>query len=343
MLDHGVRHLPVLDAGRRLIGVLDDVDLMASERRAPFRLRAEIARSADADAVAAAAAELPGDGDRPARRRPARRRDQPRDREHPRQRHPPADRARPCRSWARRRSPTPGWRWAASGASSRSRAPTSTARWPGRGRTTTRSCATGWRRSPSASSRGSRASGLRPDDQGAVASSPLFARSIEAWEAAARAWVEHPDRDRGLMLLSVAVESDPVWGATRGGRAHRRRVRARAQPRAAAHRLAAAALHERPPTGFLRDFVLHSSGERKGVLDIKRGGLLPIESLARWAGLAAGVSAASTRARLEAAEAAGTLDPSRRRDPARRLRAASASCAWSTRSSSCAPARRPTT
>ena len=55
MLDHGVRHLPVLDPGRRLIGVLDDVDLMAGElRRAPFRLRAELARSPDVAAVAAA-------------------------------------------------------------------------------------------------------------------------------------------------------------------------------------------------------------------------------------------------------------------------------------------------
>ena len=60
-------------------------------------------------------------------------------------------------------------------------------------------------------------------------------------------------------------------------------------------RLAAAALAERPPTGFLRNFVLNSSGERKGVLDIKRRGLMPIEALARWSGLAAGVSAASTR------------------------------------------------
>ena len=48
--------------------------------------------------------------------------------------------------------------------------------------------------------------------------------------------------------------------------------------------------------------------ERKGVFDIKHRGLQPIESLARWAGLASGVSAASTRARLEAAEAAGVFD-----------------------------------
>ena len=48
MLDHGVRHLPVLDAGRRLIGVLDDVDLMANERRAPFRLAPRSRAVADA-------------------------------------------------------------------------------------------------------------------------------------------------------------------------------------------------------------------------------------------------------------------------------------------------------
>ena len=44
-------------------------------------------------------------------------------------------------------------------------------------------------------------------------------------------------------------------------------------------RLAAAALAERPPTGFLRNFVLHSSGERRGVLDIKRAGCSPSS---RW-------------------------------------------------------------
>ena len=38
------------------------------------------------------------------------------------------------------------------------------------------------------------------------------------------------------------------------------------------------------------------------------GGLLPIEALARWAGLMAGVGAASTTARLRAAEEAGTLE-----------------------------------
>jgi CBS domain-containing protein len=152
------------------------------------------------------------------------------------------------------------------------------------------------------------ASGIRPCPEGVVATSPLFARPLAGWERAARAWQEDPDRDRGLTLLSVAIESVPVWGpagvaAGLSGvladtRRHEHTVR----------RLAVAALARRPPTGFLRQFVLEHSGERKGLLDLKGGGLGPIVGLARWAALVAGVTAASTTARLEAAEAAGTLE-----------------------------------
>jgi CBS domain-containing protein len=66
----------------------------------------------------------------------------------------------------------------------------------------------------------------------------------------------------------------------------------------------------RPPTGFLRDFVVEHSGERKGQLDIKHGGLIPIVDLARWAGMSAGVVSASTPERLRAAEAGGALKSS---------------------------------
>lgn len=164
------------------------------------------------------------------------------------------------------------------------------------------------------------AAGFRPDEHGAVASSPLFARSIEGWEAAARSWVEHPDRDRGLILLSVVVESDPVWGTT-GVSARLAGAFARSPNRdEMLRRLAAAALLERPPTGFRRHRVLFWGGERK-MLDIKRAGLLPIESLARWAGLAAGVSAASTPSAPGGRRSGGHARARRRGDPARRLRA----------------------
>jgi CBS domain-containing protein len=304
MLDHGIRHLPVLAPGRELLGVLDDVDLLASERRTPFRLRALVARAPDAHAVAAAASALPEmlialhDAGQPA-----------------------ATIGRAYSSLhdsiTRRlielahadlgQPPTP-YTWLATGSFGRREPfPSSDV-----------DCALAWEDSaedPAAWMRalaervldGLRACGMAPDEHGAIASSPLFARSVSEWSEAALRWAEDPDRDRGLMLLSVVVESDPVWGATRTpapladafAKAPRREWMLR--------RLAVAALAERPPTGFLSDFVLHSTGERRGVLDIKHRGLLPIEALARWSGLAAGVTAASTPARLDAAEAAGTL------------------------------------
>lgn len=307
MLDHGVRHLLVLDPGRRLIGVLDDVDLMASERRAPFRLRATIARSGDADAVARAAAELPEtiialqDAGLPTAavsRAIASIHDSV------------TTRLIDLRHTEHGPPPVP-YTWLAMGSFGRFEPfPSSDV-----------DCALAWEGPDDEDLRGEmqalaagvlsgmESAGFRPDPHGAVASKGLFARSIEAWEQAARAWVEQPDRRRGLMLLSVVVESNAVWGATAAANRIGAAFAHAADREATLERLAAAALVERPPTGFRRHFVLHSSGERKGELDIKRRGLHPIECLARWSGLAAGVSSASTRARIEASEAAGTLDP----------------------------------
>ena len=66
------------------------------------------------------------------------------------------------------------------------------------------------------------------------------------------------------------------------------------------------ALAHRPPTGFLRDIVVEHGGQHRGHFNIKRGGLLPIVSIARYAGMAAGATSRSTPERLRAA-AAGIL------------------------------------
>jgi CBS domain-containing protein len=305
MLDHGVRHLPVLDAERSLIGVLDDVDLMASERRAPFRLRAEIARSSDVEAVARTASELPQtvialhDAQLPA-----------------------AAISRAIASVhdsvARRLidlahedlgAPPVPYTWLATGSFGRfepfpSSDVDSALAWDGPDGD--EALRVWMHKLAERVLEALSACGFPADSKGAVASNTLFARSIDAWEAAARSWVEDPDRDRGLMLLCVVVESDPVWGATTAAERIAKAFARSPNRRLLLRRLAQAALAVKPPTGFRRHRVLMWSGEGN-VLDIKRGGLLPIEALARWSGLAAGVGAASTRARIETSEAAGTL------------------------------------
>jgi CBS domain-containing protein len=167
---------------------------------------------------------------------------------------------------------------------------------------------------------GLRACGIRPDANGASASSPLFARSLASWRAVARSLAQDPTQEKALILVSVITDNRPVWSTGPGGPgvlggpgawAADGLWEARARPGPELLRLLARfALSFRPPTGFLRDFVVEHSGERRGQLDIKHGGLIPIVDLARWAGMAAGVASASTVERLRAA---GTLESAQAR------------------------------
>jgi CBS domain-containing protein len=315
MLEQGIRHLPVLSADRRLLGVLDDVDLMANERRAPFRLRAAIQRGGDARAVAHAAAGLRDtvialyDAGLPSSamsRAIA-------------SIHDAVTRRMIEFAHQDLGDPPVPYTWLATGSFGRfepfpSSDVDSAMVWDGPDDDPeVRRCMGDLAEYVLT---GVKTCGFEPDTKGAVASSPLFSRSVEEWERAARTWVEDPDRDRGLLLLSVVVESDAVWGSTAMADHVTRAFVEVPDRRLLLRRLAEAAVAVRPPTGFIRDFVLHTTGERRGILDIKRGGLLPVESLARWSGLRAAVSAASTRARLKASLEAGTL----RRDDAANLR-----------------------
>src|SRR5205085_3499100 len=123
----------------------------------------------------------------------------------------------------------------------------------------------------------------------------------------ARSWMKDPTQEQALILVSVLVDSRPVWGISAGTPVAAEFSLARRHPDLL-RLLARYALSFRPPTGFLRGLVVEHSGERRGQLDIKHGGMIPIVDLARWAGMAAGVASASTRERLRAAEVAGTMD-----------------------------------
>ena len=54
MLDRGIRHFPVVSATGRVVGVVEDSDLVAVATRSSFHLRSAIARATTPAEVAAA-------------------------------------------------------------------------------------------------------------------------------------------------------------------------------------------------------------------------------------------------------------------------------------------------
>ena len=155
---------------------------------------------------------------------------------------------------------------------------------------------------------GLRACGLRTDENGVNADAAPFVRSVESWQHVAQSWMSDPTQEKALILSSVIVDSRPVWGVHTG------------TPVADTFRLAASypqllrmlarfALSHRPAARRFRGLVLDHGGDHPGTLDLKHGGLVPILDLARWGAMSAGVTTATTPERLRAAADAGTLAP----------------------------------
>jgi CBS domain-containing protein len=305
MLDRGIRHFPVVSATGRILGVLEDVDVVAAQARSPFFLRQRIARAQDPDEVVRASAEL----------------------------HPMVTALHEARvaaagimavyavvvdAMTRRLleltlrelgQPQTQFAWLSLGSQARREmAPSadidSAIVWfgkPPEADIAPRLLAVGERVIAELER-----CGLRRDPHGASAANPAFVRSLASWQKAARSWIEDPTQQQALILVSVVVDSRPVWGI-HAGTSLTDTFRMAPRSPALLRLLARFALSYRPPTGFLRGLVVEHSGEYRGRLDLKHGGVIPIVDLARWAGMAAGVTSASTRERLRAAAAAGTL------------------------------------
>ncbi|MDJ0391813.1 putative nucleotidyltransferase substrate binding domain-containing protein [Rhodococcus sp. G-MC3] len=152
--------------------------------------------------------------------------------------------------------------------------------------------------------------GLPADSNGAVASSPRFARSAEQWRSAARHWLSTPFGDRsnpasdsGLIMSSLLVDGRVVWG-NRELHTVPQVYRSMALDHPDALRLQLrAALAARARLRSMRDVL----ARRGGTFDLKSHAITPIVNLARWGGLSVGVASASTPARLAAASGNGLV------------------------------------
>jgi len=305
MLERNVHHIPVLSPAGQVLGVVDDGDLVAAEGRKPLLLRRAIAL---ADSPAELATAVAGLDPAIIALHDARATAE----------HLTAVRSVVLDALTRRlvelavqdAGPPPvPFTWYALGSLARREAVPSSdvdsaLAWDGES-----SEAAGYvGRVTRAVDEGLRTCGVSPDAHGASAANPIFARSLASWHRAAQSYSEDPTQEKALILVSVLTDSRPVWSSA--GTAVGGLWEARPYPDRAGllRMLARFALSFRPPTGFLRDFVVEHSGERRGQLDIKHGGLIPIVDLARWAGMAAGLASAPTLERLRTAEAAGTME-----------------------------------
>ena len=306
MLGHGIRHVPVLSASEEVVGVVTDLDLLAAQARRSFVLRRAIS-----------AAETPGElRDVGARLMPT-----------VVALHQGGLGAeqlggiisvvvealvrRMIDLFGETAGPPPvefAWLWLGSHGR-REAAPSSDIDsglvWEDRGGESTRAYMYGLAEQVGGLLANT---GFKSDPHGLTGAGPVMAHPAGEWLETVQGWLDKPT-DETVMALNILLDGRGIEGqdASFGVLSAAKDAKTRPSLRRLLLRLALAA---KPPTAFRRDIVVEQSGEHRGSFDIKKGGLLPIVGLARYAGLAAGATSTSTVSRVRAAAAAGILPQS---------------------------------
>ncbi len=140
-----------------------------------------------------------------------------------------------------------------------------------------------------------------------MATNPEWRQPYRTWRRYFDSWITRPDR-KALMLASNFFDMRAIGGdEALYDRLHAEVLRQTRDNRIFLAHLAANALHNRPPLGFFRNFVLISDGDHAQTLDLKRRAIIPLVDLARVYALSAGLPEISTVDRLLAAAEAKAL------------------------------------
>ncbi|ETD81594.1 DUF294 nucleotidyltransferase-like domain-containing protein, partial [Rhodobacter capsulatus] len=148
-----------------------------------------------------------------------------------------------------------------------------------------------------------------------MATAARWCQPLGVWRRYFHGWIDTPDPE-AQMLASVMFDLRPIGGtgADLFTALQEETLRLAAQsPIFIAHMLGNALKHT-PPLGLLRGFATIRSGEHRNHIDLKMNGVVPVIDLARVQALRGRLGLANTRARLKAAEEAGTIAPGEARD-----------------------------
>jgi CBS domain-containing protein len=147
-----------------------------------------------------------------------------------------------------------------------------------------------------------------------MATNARWRQPVRVWRDYFRGWIATPSPE-AQMLASVMFDLRPIGGE----RALFDALQAETLERASKNSIFTAhmgsnSLKHQPPLGLLRNLVTIRSGEHRNALDLKMNGVVPIVDLGRMYALLGRLTEVNTRARLEAAGAAGIISATGARD-----------------------------
>ena len=141
--------------------------------------------------------------------------------------------------------------------------------------------------------------GFPPCPGNVMISNPFWRRSAKEWQSAVKDWIEKPKEEN---ILNVAIFFDfrnvfgdqslteDLWSFI---------LQTLKENPGFLPFLAVDAVRFKPPIGFLRDFVVEKTGEHKGEIEIKKGGIFPITQGIRALALEMGIGKRNTFERIE--------------------------------------------
>ena len=144
---------------------------------------------------------------------------------------------------------------------------------------------------------------------GIMASNPKWCLGGNAWQTMFDNWMDAPSPEN-MRLATIFFDFRSITDGFDGAQQLRQWLTAAAAGRKYyARELAENSLHNRPPLGFMRHFVVETSGTHSGELNLKLRGLTPVVDAARIMALELGIPETNTMARLKAITAERELKP----------------------------------
>lgn len=147
-----------------------------------------------------------------------------------------------------------------------------------------------------------------------MATAERWCQPVRVWREYFAGWIAKPSPE-AQMLASVMFDLRPIGGDRSlfdGLQADT--LKAASKNSIFVAHMISNSLKHTPPLGLLRGFATIRSGEHRNTLDMKANGVVPVVDLARIYALQGQLTEANTRARLQAAQAAGVLSASGGRD-----------------------------